>query len=153
MEFKLNFSKAKTKVKNPNKKYQLVKNGVVGVIGITSTASYFVDIDNKQYQLTIDSYDIKGKSTFYAKELQNNKSVNVIRLNKININSRKYIPFTVGSIVKGNIYLINGIERFQFKKLYDIDEIESISQDLLFKQKQFKQFYRDNYNIIKQCMD
>ncbi len=45
-----------------------------------------VDIDNKQYQLTIDSYDIKGKSTFYAKELQNNKSVNIIRLNKININ-------------------------------------------------------------------
>lgn len=153
MEFKLNFSKPKTKVKNPNKKYQLVKNGVVGVIGITSTASYFVDIDNKQYQLTIDSYDIKGKSTFYAKELQNNKSVNIIRLNKINVNSRKYIPFTVGSIVKGNIYLINNIERFQFKKLYDIDETESISQDLLFKQKQFKQFYRDNYNIIKQCMD
>lgn len=153
MEFKLNFSKPKTKVKNPNKKYQLIKNGVVGVIGITSTASYFVDIDNKEYQLTIDSYDIKGKSTFYAKELQNNKSINVIRLNKININSRKYIPFTVGSIVKGNIYLINGIERFQFKKLYDIDEIESISQDLLFKQKEFKKFYRDNYNIIKQCMD
>ena len=153
MEFKLNFSKSKTKVKNPNKKYQLIKNGVVGVIGITSTASYFVDIDNKQYQLTIDSYDIKGKSIFYAKELQNNKSVNIIRLNKINVNNRKYIPFTVGSIVKGNIYLINGIERFQFKKLYDIDEIESISQDLLFKQKEFKKFYRDNYNIIKQCMD
>lgn len=153
MEFKLNFSKSKVK-KNPNKKYQLVKNGAVGVVGITSTASYFVDINNKQYQFTIDSYDIKGKSIFYARELQNNKSVNVIRLNKININNRKYIPFAVGSIVKGNIYLINGVERFQFKRLFDADEMESeLAQTLIFKQKEFKKFYRDNYNIIKQCMD
>ena len=77
--FKFNFSKfGKPKIKSNNLPRRRIATGLIGVIGIRLNATYYVQIGDKQYDLTLESYDIKDKNVYYAKKLQNNKIVEII---------------------------------------------------------------------------
>lgn len=155
MDFKFNFSGFKTKTTKVNKQNKiLLKKDAVGVIKITLTASYFVDVDNIDYPLTSNSFDVKDKQIYYAKKLQGNRLLNIRRLDKFQVNNNNYIPFNVGSLIKGNIYSIYGKEYFDFKKIIDISDLnEETIQSYINKIKEYKSFYRKNYNEIIKCMD
>ena len=150
--FTLNFSKPKVKVnKKPNR--QIIKRDVTGVIGITLEASYFIEIDGQRYPLTLESYNVKGKKIYYADELIDNKVFTVMRLDKRRMNSKVYLPFHCGAIVKGSTYMIHGLERFNLKKVIDKSEItqeEFVKYNNLSHK--FLTFYRENYKQIR-CTD
>lgn len=155
-DFKFNFSsfgkpKVKKSVNSPRR--EVVQRNIIGVIGINLDASYYVEINGKSYTLTLESYDLIGKNVYYSKTLQENKSIQVIRLSKLKRNNNQYLPFTVGSIVKGTTYLILGLERFNITKVMELQEIPDVEYNkykaLVHKH---KQFFRENYEEIKKCM-
>lgn len=153
--FKFNFSKfGKPKIKSNNLPRRRIATNLIGVIGIKLNGTYYVQIGDKQYDLTLESYDIKDKNVYYAKKLQNNKIVEIITLNKRTCNSKQYLPFGVGCIVKGNLYEILLKERFNISKILTIDEISTEDYNILKNiSHEKKKFFRDNYNEILQCMN
>ena len=154
-EFKLNFSSfGKAKVKRTYEKTKpIIEKNVIGVVGIDLSGVYFVTINNKNYPITLNSYEIKGKNKFYAIELQNDRALCIMEQNKRASNHKKYCPFTIGSIVKGNIRLIVEKERFDLAKVLEISDIEEESRnyyrDIIHR---YKKFYRENYETIIKCI-
>lgn len=155
--FKFNFStfnKPKIKTTRNLPRREVVKKNIIGVIGITIDGNYYVDLNNENYQLTLESYEIKGKNIYYSKVLQENKTLEIIRLNKRIVNSKQYLPFAVGSIVKGNTYKILGIERFNINKILELKEIpEDLYNYYKTKIHKHKQFFRENYEEIIKCIN
>lgn len=155
--FKFNFSSfSKPKIKSERNlpRREIINRNVIGVIGIYLDASYYVEIDGTEYRLTIESYELKGKNVYYAKTLNESKTLEIIRLGKRVVGSRNYLPFAVGSIVKGNIYKILGTPRFNISKILELKDVPNDKleyfKDLRHKH---KQFYRDNYEEILKCMN
>lgn len=155
--FKFNFStfnKPKVKTTSNLPRREVVKKNIIGVIGITIDGNYYVDIDNENYQLTLESYNLKNKNVYYSKILQENKTLEIIKLNKRNRNNKQYLPFAVGSVVKGSTYKILGIERFNINKILDLKEIPDDKYNY-YKNKihKHKQFFRENYEEIIKCIN
>lgn len=155
--FKFNFStfnKPKVKTTRNLPRREVVKKNIIGVIGITIDGNYYVDLNNENYQLTLESYEIKGKNVYYSKVLQENKTLEIIRLNKRTVNSKQYLPFAVGSVVKGSTYKILGIERFNINKILELKEIpEDLYNYYKAKIHKHKQFFRENYEEIIKCIN
>lgn len=155
--FKFNFSefgKPRVKKLGNSPRREIIQKNVIGVIGITIDARYFVDIDNTHYDLTIESYDIKGKNVYFAKILQNRRPLMIINLKKQTNNNKHYLPFSVGSIVKGSLYKILGFPRFNISKVLDYTDINPDEYDhYKYLSRQYKKFYVDNYEEIIKCMD
>ena len=153
-EFKFSFSKPKPKTKTNNTPIRkCIQKDVFGVIGIKLDSTYFVDINGKEYPLTIESYNVKGKKEYYAICLQNDKLLHIIRYNNRPCNSKVYLPFYVGAIVKGSTYLIFGAERFNFKKVYHKSELtENEYGKYKFKSEHYKKFFKEHYKEIMECM-
>ena len=156
-KFTFTFSSPKPTAKSKKvyeKTRPIIKKNVIGVVGIDISGNYFVTIDGKNYPITLNSYAIKGHNKFYAIELQNNKALCIMEQNKRNTNNKKYQPFTVGSIVKGNTRLIVERERFDFSKVIEIKDLPEESRnyyrDIVHR---YKQFYRDNYEEIIKCIN
>ena len=64
-DFKFNFSsfgKPKVKKSSTDRTRKLVDKNVLGVIGIYIDGTYYVQVGSCQLQLTIESYDLKGKN-------------------------------------------------------------------------------------------
>lgn len=155
--FKFNFSsfgKPKVKKTSNDRNRKLVEKNVKGVIGITLDANYYVQVENKQYTLTIESYDLKGKNVYYCRELQNNKILEIISLTKQKRNQSKYLPFGVGCVVKGNIYNIFGKHRFNITKIIEFSELSQEDyNNFISMSHNCKEFFRNNYEEIKKCMN
>lgn len=155
--FKFNFSsfgKPKVKKTSNDRNRKLVERNVKGVIGITLDADYYVQVENKQYTLTIESYDLKGKNVYYCKELQNNKILEIISLTKQKRNQAKYLPFGVGCVVKGNIYNIFGKHRFNITKIIEFSELSQEDYNTFISiSHNCKEFFKINYEEIKKCMN
>lgn len=156
-DFKFNFSKfGKPKIKSSGSspRREVIQQNIIGVIGINIDASYYVDINGQKYQLTIESYDLKGKNVYYARTLQENKTLEIISLNKQTRNNKYYLPFAVGCIVKGSTYKIFGIERFNINKILELNQVpeDSINYFKTIVHKH-KQFFRENYKEIIKCMN
>lgn len=156
-ELKFNFSsfgvpKVK-KTKTYEAKKPIVDKNIIGVVGIDITGNYYVTTKTKDYSITVNSYDITGKNKIYAVELQDNKALCIIESKKKNNDSTYYLPFCVGSIVKGHIRLILGKERFEIRSVLEISDIseeeKNYYRDLVHK---YKKFYRDNYEEIRKCI-
>lgn len=126
--FNFNFAKAKisNKTYKPKQINNIVERNAVGVIHISSTAFYYVNIHNKQYLLTKESYSCKNKTILFAKELINGKILKRIDLEECSREDMTYyLPFSVGTIVQGNIIKNGNVELFDIKKnLYFIPEYE-----------------------------
>lgn len=154
--YKFNFSKfGKPRVKSTNSspRREIVAKNVIGVIGINIDASYYVETKDKQYKLTIESYELKGKNVYYARTLQNNRILNIISLKKRLVNNKQYLPFSVGCIVKGNIYKILGTERFNISRILDCKDVPEEYEYFVKTTVHIKkQFFRDNYEEIEKCM-
>lgn len=155
--FKFNFSsfgKPKVKKTSCDRNRKLVERNIMGVIGINLDAAYYVQVGEIQYSLTLESYDLKGKNVYYCKELQNNKILEVISLTKQKRNQRKYLPFGVGCVVKGNIYNIFGKHRFNITKVIEFKELSQEDYNKFISiSHNCKEFFRNNYEEIKQCMN
>lgn len=155
--FKFNFSsfgKPKIKKTSYDRNRKLVEKNVKGVIGINLDATYYVQVGQNQYTLTLESYDVKGKNVYYCKELQNNKILEVISLTKQKRNQSKYLPFGVGCIVKGSIYNILGKNRFNITKVLDSTELSQEDyNNFISISHNCKEFFRNNYEEIKKCMN
>lgn len=155
--FKFNFSsfgKPKVKKTSSDINRKLIERNVKGVIGITLDADYYVQVENKQYTLTIESYDLKGKNVYYCKELQNNKILEIISLTKQKRNQAKYLPFGVGCVVKGNIYNIFGKHRFNITKIIEFSELSQEDyNNFISISHNCKEFFKNNYEEIKKCMN
>lgn len=154
--FKFNFShfgKPKVKKTGSSPRREIVIKDIIGVINITIDGQYYVLYKDKTYTLTLESYDLKGKNVYYAKSLIENKTLAVISLHKQDRNNKQYLPFAVGSIVKGNVYKILGIERFNINKVLELSDIPSESYNY-YKQlvHEAKDFYRKNYEEIIKCI-
>lgn len=155
-DFKFNFSKfGKPKVKTSRDlpRREVIQQNIIGVIGINLDATYYVDINGQKYTLTLESYDLKGKNVYYARVLQKNKTLEIIKLTKQVRNNKQYLPFAVGSIVKGSIYKILGMERFNIKKVLELKEVPEDTINYFKTQTiKHKRFFKDNYEEILQCM-
>lgn len=156
-EIKFNFSSfGKPKIKKTSNnlpRREIMHKAVIGVIGINLDGTYYVDLLNNKYPLTIESYDLKGKNVYYCVELQNNRTLEIISLTKKQRNTKKYLPFAVGSIVKGNLYRILGTPRFNISKILEYSDLND-SDIFYYKQKvrEIKKYFKDNYEIILKCM-
>ena len=154
--FKFNFSqfgKPKVKKTGNSPRREIVIKDIIGVINITIDGNYYVLCQDKTYNLTLESYDLKGKNVYYAKSLIENKTLAVISLHKQDRNNKQYLPFTVGSIVKGNVYKILNMERFNINKILDLSDIPSESYNYYKKLvHEAKDFYRKNYEEILKCI-
>lgn len=155
-EYKFNFSKfGKPRVKSTSSspRREIVAKNIIGVIGINIDASYYVETKDKQYQLTIESYELKGKNVYYARTLQNNRILNIISLKKKLVNNKQYLPFSVGCIIKGNVYKILGTEIFNINKILDCKDVPEEYEHFVKTTVHIKkQFFRDNYEEIEKCM-
>lgn len=152
LKFTFNFNKKKSKTKNKPIS-NIIKKNIIGIVGIELNGTYYVLIDNVKYPLTLESYNVKGKEIYYAITLYEKKTLTIMRNSKRTCNSKKYLPFYVGAIVKGSTYLIHGLERFNLKKVLDYKDLDE-SQLFYYKNKvhEFKEFFRNNYEQILQCM-
>lgn len=148
------FGKPKVKkTKDANNK-KIVERNILGVINITLEGKYYVHTDTEDYSLTLESYDIKGKNVFYTIELFDNKFQEIIRLNKATRNYKKYLPFCVGSIVKGNIYNIFGKNRFNISRVLELSDIEDDKIEYYkLNVHNAKMFFKTNYEDIMKCMN
>ena len=155
-DFKFNFSKfgkPKVKISRNLPRREVIQQNIIGVIGINLDATYYVDINGQKYTLTLESYDLKGKNVYYARVLQKNKTLKIIRLTKQVRNNKQYLPFAIGSIVKGDTYKILGIERFNIKKILELKEVPEDTINYFKTQvNKHKRFFKDNYEEILQCM-
>ena len=155
-DFKFNFSAfGKPKVKKTcDRTRKLVDKNVLGVIGIHIDGTYYAQVGSCQLPLTIESYELRGKNVFYSIELINNKIQHIIQLNKLRQNVKKYLPFGVGCIVKGNIYNIYNTHRFNISKILELNEVPD---ETVFNFKTMshekKEFFRNNYEEIRKCMN
>ena len=155
--FKFNFSAfGKPKIKNSrngNGK-KLIERNILGIIFVNIEGDYYVVTDIGNFPLTIESYEVKGKNVFFTMELFNGKFQEIIQLKKADRNYKKYLPFCVGSIVKGNIYEIFKTNRFNISRILELSDIDSA---LIEKYKATihlaKDFFRNNYEEITKCMN
>lgn len=156
-DIKFNFSSfGKPKIKKTSNglpRREIIHKAVIGIVGINLDGTYYVDLLNNKYPLTIESYDLKGKNIYYCIELQNNRTLEIISLTKKQRDTKKYLPFAVGSIVKGNLYKILGTPRFNISKILEYSDLDD-SDIYYYKQKvkEIKKYFRDNYETILKCM-
>ena len=86
--------------------------------------------------------------------LFDNKFQEIIRLNKATRNYKKYLPFCVGSIVKGNIYNIFGKNRFNISRVLELSDIENDKIEYYkLNVHNAKMFFKTNYEDIMKCMN
>lgn len=151
--FKFNFGKfGKPKINKSGNlpRREIIQKNVIAVIGIDLNGQYYADLNGTNYNLTIESYEVKGKNVYYSRKLQNDKTLMIISLKKLNHNNNNvYLPFTVGSIVKGNTYKILGIERFNISKILELKDVPENNinyyRNLSIK---YKKFYKEHQKEI-----
>lgn len=117
-----NFKPIKKEVKvKKYVQYEIIEKNQSGVVFITPDYIYNVQIKNKTYKFTDDSFDCKGKRIIYSQFLdENNQRIRIIRNSDIKTDYNKlfFTPFTAGSIVVGDIIYFknNNTYLFKFKK-------------------------------------
>lgn len=155
--FKFNFSafgKPKVKTSRNGNGKKIIERNIFGVIFITLTGDYYVVTNIGNFPLTIESYDVKGKNVFFTMELFNGKFQEIIQLKKADRNYRKYLPFCVGSIVKGTIYEIFKTNRFNISRVLELSDIKDEEVEYYKTTvRQAKNFFKTNYEEIIKCMN
>lgn len=143
--FSLSVQKKEQKKKNNNTiKYQIIEKDVQGIVNITLSARYIIKVKDIKYHITKESYSCKNKNNIYHQLCGNNSRICYIRYvdKKYECNSKLWLPFAPGCIVKGNI--IQG----QFEKLFAIKKVW-IDPDNIDAHNAF-QFFKENYDIISE---
>lgn len=122
--------KKQSNTTNKTKEFEIVQRKVSGVVYITPDFSYKVIIKKKEYNLTPNSFNCKGKRYIYAQFLNNKQRVCIIRNseNRPDYNKYFFAPFAAGSVVIGHIVVKKDTkeELFDFKKV--ITDVAIINQ-------------------------
>ena len=132
----------RTTVKN-NLRYKVLEKNVEGVVWIDDKGELTVRVlPDKRYSIHNDSYSCKGKKNIYALRLENRRVVCIIRNagEYFECNRDIFLPFAVGSIVKGNVVMIGFDKQFVIKDCWtDLNNDDSHLA---------REYYRDNYDTI-----
>lgn len=144
--FDFSLPKKKTKERktsNHISRREVIEKNIIGVVWIDKNAKFTVKIDGKfVYDVHSNSYSCKGKNKIYARKLDENRRVCVIRNvgDYSECNHNCYLPFAPGCIVSGDI-VINGFNKqFLIKKSWIELDNDDAHAALVY--------YRKNYNSI-----
>lgn len=141
-----NFNPVKKPVKQVKIKQEvIIEKGVAGIIHITLEGKYFVPLKEEIYYIAQHCYDCKGKKTLFYQGLINGNNIKVIRLDESHLSDYgKYLPFSVGCYVKGDLIKENGLIKFSITKLLKYDEVTKIERVKAIK------FFKEHYDEICQ---
>lgn len=144
-----NFSLAPTKKKErqttkSDSRFEVVERNIIGVVFITLTADYEVQVAGNRYDIKEECYTCKGYARIYTHSHNLKERICYIRSQDDlgNRNILHWLPFVEGCSVKGNIIR----DKVLNKKVFLIKEIyEDYSNPVAYDA---RQFYRENANEI-----
>lgn len=147
-DFSLPKKKEKKKTVKNNLRYKILEKDIEGVVWIDNKGELTVRVSSdKRYSIHIDSYSCKGKKNIYARRLENRRVIRIIRNvgEYSECNHNIFLPFTVGSIVKGNVVMIGFDKQFVIKDCWtDLNNDDSHLA---------REYYRDNYDTILNVLE
>lgn len=144
-----NFSLAPTKKKErqttkSDGRFEVVQRNLIGVVFITLTADYEVQVAGNRYDIKEECYTCKGYARIYTHSHNLKERICYIR-NQDDLGNRNilhWLPFIEGCSVKGNIIR----DKVLNKKVFLIKEIyEDYSNPVAYAA---RQFYRENAKKI-----
>lgn len=144
-----NFSLAPTKKKErqttkSDGRFEVVERNLIGVVFITLTADYEVQVAGNRYDIKEECYTCKGYARIYTHSHNLKERICYIR-NQDDLGNRNilhWLPFIEGCSVKGNIIR----DKVLNKKVFLIKEIyEDYSNPVAHAA---RQFYRENAKKI-----
>lgn len=144
-----NFSLTPTKKKEKqtdkiNSRFEVVEKNLIGVVFITLTADYEVQVNGVRYDIKEECYTCKGHVYIYTHSDNLKGRICYIR-NQDNLGDRNishWLPFVEGCSVKGNIIR----DKVLNKKVFLIKDIyEDYSNPIAHEA---RQFYRENAKEI-----
>lgn len=126
--FDFSFINKKTSKRKTSNNGVLLRN-VVGVVFIDIDANYYINVDDKHYNIDKECYSCKGKSRVYAQGINAKHRICYIRnIDKcFECDPNFYLPFAPGIVVSGDIISNMNNKVFYIKKfLFDITNSKSI---------------------------
>lgn len=144
-----NFSLASTKKKErqttkSDGRFEVVERNLIGVVFITLTADYEVQVAGNRYDIKEECYTCKGYARVYTHSHNLKERICYIRSQDDlgNRNILHWLPFIEGCSVKGNIIRDKVLNKkvFLIKEIYE-DYSNPVAHDA-------RQFYRENANEI-----
>ena len=110
--------------------FRVLDKNVIGVIWITKTANYYVKSNNRTYNISPECYSCKGKRRIYRQGSYDINRFSYIRLidDCCECDSKHWLPFAVGCIVKGDIVYNSNSDKYLFniKDIWiDYDDIDA----------------------------
>ena len=144
-----NFSLTPTKKKEKqttksNGRFEVVEKNLIGVVFITLTADYKVQVDDNRYDIKEECYTCKSHAYIYTHS-HNLKGRTLYIRNQDNLGERDilhWLPFVEGCSVKGDIIR----DKILNKKVFLIKDIyEDYSNPIAHEA---RQFYRENAKEI-----
>lgn len=99
-------------------KYEVVQENVYGVVFVDDEFKYRVVVRNTIYDITPSSFTCKNKRNLYPQILDKNKRrILYIRTSedKRELDSRFWLPFAVGVVVRGDLVNNKNLNEIQFK--------------------------------------
>lgn len=144
-----NFSLAPTKKKErqttkSDGRFEVVERNLIGVVFITLTADYEVQVAGNRYDIKEECYTCKGYARVYTHSHNLKERICYIRSQDDlgNRNILHWLPFIEGCSVKGNIIRDKVLNKkvFLIKEIYE-DYSNPVAHDA-------RQFYRENANEI-----
>ena len=149
--FNFSLPKKETKARktsNHIKQHEVIEKNIIGIVWIDEFANFTVRVrKNFIYNIHPDCYSCKGKVQVYARNLDKNRRICVIRNigDYPDCNPNCYLPFAPGCVVSGDI-IINGFtKQFYIKKCWVELENDDAHAALVY--------YRNNYNAIRSILE
>lgn len=136
--------KKKDKAKAKSSKNEIITRKVSGVVFINLNGDYYVKVANEDYNITPESYSVKGKQIIYRRGYDLPTNLVYVRTldNLIELNPLFWTPFGAGCIVYGDTIvnkLINS-KTFVVKKI-EVDYSDEIAHEA-------RLFYKEHYKEI-----
>lgn len=108
--FDFNFApkKSKRKTAKSNSGTEIIESNVIGCVWVDCNGSYTVKVNDTHYKISKDSYNCKGKQVIYRHGEGDRARFAFVRaIDNMWSSHNIWLPFTVGSIVKGNIVVVH----------------------------------------------
>lgn len=148
------FKLPKKSVKKNTSKYVILDKELFGVIGIRPDNSFFVIANDKEYTIDDSNFSCKKQKVVYYQVLDKHlQRTMVIRDRKDDELYRyNFLPFFVGSIIKGSLIQDNSTKRIYFKIKKVFHNISSdctlLEKEIIISREILNEFRR-NYKEYK----